>query len=87
VLILVILVIGASAGWAAQKILNPGRQVDWGRALTQGLIGSFVGGILSSLLSGDGLAFRMSGILGSIVGAIIVTWVWSMIEKRGQNRT
>jgi uncharacterized membrane protein YeaQ/YmgE (transglycosylase-associated protein family) len=32
------------------------------------LIGSFVGGLLVSLLAGDGLSFRPSGIIGSLVG-------------------
>ena len=34
-------------------------------ALVAGLGGSFVGGLLASLLAGDGLAFKPSGIIGS----------------------
>ena len=33
------------------------------------LAGSLVGGLLGSLLSGDGLELRPSGIIGSVVGA------------------
>jgi len=85
VLILALLALGAGAGWAAQKILNPGRPVDWSRALSQGLIGSFVGGMLASLVNGDGLSIRLSGLLGSIFGAIIViavTNAWSAGRRR-----
>ncbi len=52
------------------------------RAFAAGLIGSFVGGLLVSLLSGDGLALRPSGIIGSLVGAIIVTVIWQSMDAR-----
>src|SRR5262249_31997674 len=45
-------------------------------AIVAGLVGSFVGGLLISLLAGDGLHFRPSGIIGSLVGAVIVTALW-----------
>jgi uncharacterized membrane protein YeaQ/YmgE (transglycosylase-associated protein family) len=54
-------------------------------ALGAGLIGSFVGGLLGSLLFGDGLELRPSGIIGSIVGAIIVTLIWRRFQARGTN--
>jgi uncharacterized membrane protein YeaQ/YmgE (transglycosylase-associated protein family) len=84
VLILALLALGAGAGWAAQKILDPGGPVDWSKALTQGLMGSFVGGLLASLLNGDGLAIRMSGLLGSIIGAIVVITIWNAWSSRRQ---
>jgi uncharacterized membrane protein YeaQ/YmgE (transglycosylase-associated protein family) len=71
-LILAIIVLGLAAGWVAQMILGKGRQVDWTMALVTGLVGSFVGGLLASLVAGDGLAIRPSGLIGSIVGAIVV---------------
>ena len=43
-------------------------------------IGSSVGGLLASLIAGDGLRIRPSGILGSIVGAIIVLAVWGAVR-------
>ena len=51
-------------------------------ALVTGLIGSFVGGLLISLLTGNGLALRPSGIIGSIVGALLVTIGWQWWQKR-----
>ena len=56
--------------------------IDWGLALAAGLIGSFVGGLLISLLSGDGLAIRPSGIIGSLIGAFLVTAGWIWYKKR-----
>ena len=72
-LILAIILFGMIVGAAAQFVLGTGRGVDWGMALGAGLIGSFVGGLLISLLAGDGLAIRPSGLIGSFVGAILVT--------------
>jgi uncharacterized membrane protein YeaQ/YmgE (transglycosylase-associated protein family) len=71
-LILGMIVIGLAAGWGAQLVLGAGRQIDWQLALVTGLIGSFVGGLLASLVAGDGLRIRPSGLIGSIVGAIVV---------------
>jgi uncharacterized membrane protein YeaQ/YmgE (transglycosylase-associated protein family) len=74
VLLIGIVLFGMLIGAAAQYILNGMRhEIDWGSALIAGLVGSFVGGLLISLIAGDGLAFRPSGINGSLVGAIIVT--------------
>jgi uncharacterized membrane protein YeaQ/YmgE (transglycosylase-associated protein family) len=71
-LILAMIVLGLAAGWVAQLVLGSGRQIDWQLALVTGLIGSFVGGLLASLVAGDGLRIRPSGLIGSIVGAIVV---------------
>ena len=81
-LIIGLIVFGMAIGWVAQMILGraSGRQTDWTEAMVAGLVGSFVGGLLVSLLSGDGLALRPSGIIGSIVGAVIVLAVWSRVR-------
>lgn len=72
-LILAILLFGLVAGAIAQLVLGTGLyRIDWAQALVTGLVGSFVGGLLVSLLAGDGLALRPSGLIGSIVGAIVV---------------
>lgn len=82
-LILGLIGFGVLVGAIAQFILGrDGSGVDWGMALGAGLLGSFVGGLLFSLLSGDGLAFRPSGVIGSIVGAVIVTALWRWFAAR-----
>ena len=60
--------------------------IDWGLAIVAGLVGSFVGGLLISLLAGDGINFRPSGIIGSLVGALIVTAGWIWYKKRSSTR-
>lgn len=77
-IILFIIVFGMAAGWIAQMLLGGGG--SWAEALTVGIIGSFVGGLLASLIAGDGIEFRASGIIGTIVGAIIVLAIWRAIR-------
>jgi uncharacterized membrane protein YeaQ/YmgE (transglycosylase-associated protein family) len=75
-LIIAILVGGMAVGAIAQLLLGRrGSEIDWATALVAGLIGSFIGGLLASLLAGDGLELRPSGIIGSIIGAVIATFV------------
>jgi uncharacterized membrane protein YeaQ/YmgE (transglycosylase-associated protein family) len=83
-LILSIILFGMIIGAAAQAILpNRGNKgVDWSMAFGAGLIGSFVGGLLISLIAGDGLKIRPSGIIGSLVGAIIVTIIWRGVSSK-----
>jgi len=82
-LILALLVLGMGIGWIAQLIMGRSTtQIDWTMALVAGTLGSFVGGLLFSLLAGDGLAIKPSGLIGSLIGALIVTAVWQAIAKK-----
>jgi uncharacterized membrane protein YeaQ/YmgE (transglycosylase-associated protein family) len=81
VLILGLLVFGLFIGWLAQLVLGMGTRPD-GRALVAGIVGSFVGGLLASLIAGDGLRLRPSGFIGSFVGAVIVLLIWRALDNR-----
>lgn len=81
-LIIGLILFGMLIGAGAQLILGrSGGRVDWGIALVAGLVGSFVGGLLFSLLAGDGLELRPSGIIGSLIGAVIVTAIWRWMAR------
>jgi uncharacterized membrane protein YeaQ/YmgE (transglycosylase-associated protein family) len=83
VLILGIIAFGMAIGAIAQLLVGRGDgRIDWGMAIVAGLVGSFAGGLLVSLLSGDGLALKPSGILGSLFGAIIITFIWEVSRQR-----
>lgn len=69
------IIVGAVAGWITGTD-------DWGKRIVFGLLGSFVGGLLASLLAGDGLALRPSGLIGSILGAVILMLVDRAIASR-----
>jgi uncharacterized membrane protein YeaQ/YmgE (transglycosylase-associated protein family) len=82
-LILGIILFGMVIGAGAQLILGRERGgIDWTMAIIAGLVGSFIGGLLVSLLAGDGLDLRPSGIIGSLVGALIVTAGWRWMRDR-----
>ena len=84
-LIISLVLFGMLVGAAAQLILGKeSAGIDWAKAIVAGLVGSFVGGLLISLLSGDGLDLRASGIIGSLVGAIVVTAGWRWWDGRNK---
>jgi uncharacterized membrane protein YeaQ/YmgE (transglycosylase-associated protein family) len=83
VLLLAIVGLGLFAGAVAQLILGTGvYEINWAEALVAGLVGSFVGGLLASLLAGDGISLRPSGLIGSIVGAILVSAAYGWYRSR-----
>ena len=84
-LILGLILFGMLIGAAAQLILGrEGKRIDWTMAIVAGLVGSFVGGLLISLLAGDGIELRASGIIGSLAGALIVTALWRWLAGRSK---
>jgi uncharacterized membrane protein YeaQ/YmgE (transglycosylase-associated protein family) len=74
-LIVTLLVIGLIAG-AIARLVIPGRQnISIVMTIVIGIIGSFVGGLLGYLIFHKDLsdgALQPSGIIGSVIGAIIV---------------
>lgn len=70
--ILIGLIAGAIARW-----LMPGPDpMGWLGTILLGIVGSLVGGTLLNVLFGNGLELGAAGILGSILGTLIVLWVW-----------
>lgn len=87
-LILTIIVVGAIAGFVA-RLLVPGRQdLSIVATIVLGIVGSLVGGLLGYLLfskdSNEGL-FQPSGIIGSIIGAVIALVIWQMSQRRSSS--
>jgi uncharacterized membrane protein YeaQ/YmgE (transglycosylase-associated protein family) len=50
--------------------------------LVAGFAGSFVGGMIGSFLAGDGFNLRPSGIIGSVLGAVIVLAIWQAVQAK-----
>ena len=84
-LILTVIVVGAIAG-ALARLIVPGRQnMSILATIVLGIVGSFVGGFLGYLLFGkdasEGL-LQPSGIIGSIIGAVIALVIYIQVGQR-----
>ena len=82
-ILLAILLWGMLSGWLANLILGgSSRPDDWGPLLVAGLAGSFVGGMVLNLITGNGLDLAQSGLIGTVLGAVIVLAVWNAVSRR-----
>lgn len=71
--IIVTILVGALVGWLAGKIMKFNGQF-WINSLL-GIVGSFVGLFLASLIGISVNAISIGGILISILGACLIVWV------------
>jgi len=84
--IIVLLIVGLIAG-ALARLLVPGPDPmsvlgTW----ALGVLGSFVGGFLGYVLFGadiDDGAVQLSGIIGSVLGAIVLLLIYRAFTRRG----
>lgn len=66
------------------RFLMPGSQsMGWILTIVLGIVGSFVGGFISSLFtSGDNITAHATGWIMSIIGAMLVLFLFSLISRR-----
>jgi uncharacterized membrane protein YeaQ/YmgE (transglycosylase-associated protein family) len=87
--LLYLLVVGIIAGFLA-RLLVPGRnRMGFFATVLLGIIGSFVGGFLGYVLFGkdvDEGALQPSGIIGSIIGAVVVLLLWRAFIRSRRRR-
>jgi uncharacterized membrane protein YeaQ/YmgE (transglycosylase-associated protein family) len=88
-LIVSLIVVGLIAG-ALARLIVPGRQdISILMTIVLGIVGSFVGGFLGFLLfqrdAMDGF-FQPAGIIGSVIGAIIVLFLYTRFAGRSTAR-
>jgi uncharacterized membrane protein YeaQ/YmgE (transglycosylase-associated protein family) len=80
-----LLLIGIVAGFLARLIV-PGRDpMSFFQTVLLGIVGSFIGGFLGYVLfhkDGEDGAFQASGLIGSIIGAVIALLIWRAIQSR-----
>jgi uncharacterized membrane protein YeaQ/YmgE (transglycosylase-associated protein family) len=84
-LIVTLIIVGLIAG-AVARLLIPGRQsLSIPETIVVGIVGSFVGGLLGYVIfhkdSSEGF-FQPSGLIGSIIGAVIVLLIWINVRDR-----
>jgi len=77
------LIVGLIAGGLARLIM-PGRDaMSLLATLLLGIAGSILGGLVSWAIWGtESRGFRPAGLLLSLVGAIVVLWIWRAMKSR-----
>jgi uncharacterized membrane protein YeaQ/YmgE (transglycosylase-associated protein family) len=77
------IVIGVLAGWITGKLMKGGGYGFWGD-LILGLVGSIVGGWLSSILLGVDLTsgFNLTTLVVSVIGAVVVVAIYRLVTRR-----
>jgi uncharacterized membrane protein YeaQ/YmgE (transglycosylase-associated protein family) len=80
--ILALIVIPLAAGYVANIVVGKNKGFETWELFVAGIIGSFVGGAILNLLINGNLELGISGLLGSIIGAIVVLAVWGWLRVR-----
>jgi uncharacterized membrane protein YeaQ/YmgE (transglycosylase-associated protein family) len=81
------IVIALVAGFIADYLVGRQRKYERWELFVVGMIGSFVGGLLFSFINGDGFELRPSGLIGSIIGAIVVLVIYGPVRDQLRKRS
>ena len=87
--IITLIVIGAIAGFIARALVPGKDPMGVGATIVLGIVGSFIGGFLGWALFGKDIsegALQPSGIIGSIIGAVIALLIYRAASRRGVGR-
>jgi uncharacterized membrane protein YeaQ/YmgE (transglycosylase-associated protein family) len=83
--VLYLLFVGALAGYLARLLVKGPDPMSWWQTILLGIVGSFIGGFGGYLLFGwdksEGF-FQPSGLILSIIGAIVALLVLRLIRRR-----
>lgn len=82
--ILWFLIVGLIAGFLARAIVPGKDPMGFVATLVLGVVGSFVGGFIFALFQDDRdlLDFSTTGLIGSIIGAIVALLIYRQIKAR-----
>ena len=76
------LIIGLIAG-ALARLIMPGKDPMGVLAtILLGIVGSIIGGFVSSLIWRSESGFHAGGLFLSLLGAIVALWIWRMMRSR-----
>ncbi len=88
-LIISLIIIGLIAG-ALARLIIPGKQnLSIAMTIVLGIVGSFVGGFLGYLIfrkDAQNGFFQPSGIIGSVIGSVIVLFLWLRFSGKSRAR-
>ncbi|HEY8526602.1 MAG TPA: GlsB/YeaQ/YmgE family stress response membrane protein [Acidimicrobiales bacterium] len=87
--IIALIIIGIIAGYLARLLVPGPDPMSFLQTVALGIVGSFVGGFLGWLIFGadtDEGAFQASGLIGSILGAIVALIIYNFVTGSGRPR-
>lgn len=82
--IISMIVVGLIAGLIARAVMPGPDPMGWIGTILLGIVGSFVGGFLGAVLFGrsaTGSVIEPTGIVGSIIGALIVLFIYRRVKR------
>lgn len=80
--IIVWIILGALAGWAASIIMGRGGQMNLWKNIVIGMVGSIIGGFIATLFGGSGVTgLNFQSFLVALVGAIVLIWGIDAMQK------
>jgi uncharacterized membrane protein YeaQ/YmgE (transglycosylase-associated protein family) len=81
--IILFLVFGLIVGLLARALMPGTQKMGFGMTALLGVVGSFVGGFLASLVTHDRVTdLNTAGLIGSVIGAIVVLAVVGGLSRR-----
>jgi uncharacterized membrane protein YeaQ/YmgE (transglycosylase-associated protein family) len=83
-LILFLLIFGTIAGYLARLLVPGPDPMGFFATVALGVVGSFIGGFLGYLIFNEDFdegGLQPSGIIGSVIGAIIALLIWRALHR------
>jgi uncharacterized membrane protein YeaQ/YmgE (transglycosylase-associated protein family) len=82
------IILGALVGWIASMIMGTNERQGCIMDIVVGIVGSFIGGLLYNLITGQGISFsfqftwNLGSILVALIGAVILLAIVKAMQKR-----
>lgn len=79
------IIFGALVGWIASIIMRTNAEQGAVGNIIVGIIGAFIGGMVSQALGGPGISgFNLTSLIVAILGAVVLLFVIRMFTRRGK---
>jgi len=85
--IIAMVIVGIIAGYLARLLVPGPDPMSFVGTVVLGIVGSFVGGFLGYALFGKDIeegALQASGVVGSVIGAIVVLLLYNAVGRGGR---
>jgi uncharacterized membrane protein YeaQ/YmgE (transglycosylase-associated protein family) len=75
------IIVGFIVGWVARAVMPGAQHLGFIATTLLGIGGSIIGGLIARIFSkpAPGSAFHPAGFIMSIIGAIILVWIWGKL--------